>query len=148
MIILKTEIDIKKSPEYIYNWVVNLDNDKYCNWHPAHKLYCHENDNVKLEEKIDNQTIKLKGRLVTQIRNKELKYKGHTSFMPMYLSLNFQESSVGTRLINEIGIGFNGPLGVISDFLICKVYKWDSMKEKYTKHLREEWTYLEIIESL
>lgn len=146
MLILKTEIDINRSPEYVYNWVIDLDNNKYCNWHPDHKLYYRHNDKVQLEEKVDSQTIKLKGRLVSDIPNKELRYRGHSSIMPIYLSLNFEESTNGTRLINEIGIGFNGPLGVISDFLIRKFYKWDSMREKYTKHLYEEWTNLETIE--
>ena len=146
MIILKTEIEIEKPPEYVYDRVIQLDNDKYCNWHPAHKLCHRENDKVKLEEKTDNQTIKMKGKLVTQILNKELRYKGRSSFMPMNLSLNFEKATAGTRLINEIGIGFNGPLGAISDFLIHKFYKWDSLREKYTKHLYEEWTGLETIE--
>lgn len=38
MIALKAKIDIEKPPEYVYNWVVNLDNNKYCKWHPAHRF--------------------------------------------------------------------------------------------------------------
>lgn len=38
MIIFNTIFEIyRKSPDQIYDWVLNLNNDKYKRWHPAHK---------------------------------------------------------------------------------------------------------------
>lgn len=40
MIIITTKIEIKgKTPEQIYNWILNFDDEKYKKWQPAHKVW-------------------------------------------------------------------------------------------------------------
>ncbi len=53
--------------------------------------------------------------------------------------MRLQEVPQGTRFIYEIGVGFTGPLGFISDFLVRKLHRWDATKDIYKKHMEEAW---------
>jgi len=39
VIALKDSIEIKTTPEKIYNWFMNMDNKRFTEWHPNHKKF-------------------------------------------------------------------------------------------------------------
>lgn len=143
MLTIKTEILIKKPPEAVYNWVLDLDNEKYRRWQPAHQAYQRDGERFYLEEEIEGRKLTIKGKLIAQVPYKELRFKGRISIMPRYLWMHFEEVPQGTRFIYEIGMGFTGPLGILSDFLLHKLHRWDATKEIYKKHMEEEWKALD-----
>ncbi|HUV51815.1 MAG TPA: hypothetical protein VMW64_01915 [Dehalococcoidia bacterium] len=145
MLTIQTEILIKKPPAAVYKWVLELDSEKYRGWHPAHKAFRWEGTRVYLNEEVGRQKLEIKGILISQIPDKELRFKGRISIMPGYLSMRLEMVPEGTKFIYEIGVGFRGPLGFISDFLIRRFYRWDSMQKIYKKHMQEEWKALETV---
>ncbi|MDI6883194.1 MAG: SRPBCC family protein [Patescibacteria group bacterium] len=66
MISLKDSIEIKATPEKVFNWFKNMDNKSFTEWHPNHKKFVRvtggmeEGDIVYAEECVSEIWYKLK----------------------------------------------------------------------------------------
>lgn len=66
MITLKDSIEIKTTPEKIYNWFMNMDNKRFTEWHPNHKKFVRvtggmdEGDIIYFEECVSGVWYKVK----------------------------------------------------------------------------------------
>lgn len=152
MITFTTIIEITgKSPNQIYDWILNLDNDKYKRWHPAHKEWktIKRTPNeigsiIYLDEQFNHFRIKLTGELVDLAPNRFLFYKGRNNLLiPGYLSLSFEATNAGTKVIHEIGAGYKRLLGKIIDWFLRKFYLTKIFEEALEKHAKEEFKNLE-----
>jgi hypothetical protein len=80
MITLKDSIEIKTTPERIYNWFKNLDNKRFTEWHPNHKKFVRvtggmeEGDILYAEECIDGKWFKFRLK-ITKIEKGERGWK-------------------------------------------------------------------------
>lgn len=152
MITFTTTVEVNgKSPDQIYDWILNLDNDKYKRWHPAHKEWktIKRTPNeigsiVYLDEQFNHFRLKLTGELVEVKPNRFLLYK-YKSLIPGYLSLAFESTNRGTRVIHKTGIGCKGLLGKIIDWTLRKLYFTRAFEEALEKHAKEEFRNLEEI---
>ena len=152
MVIITTKIEIKgKTPEQIYNWILNLDDEKYKKWHPAHKAQktikrtLNEMGSiVYLDEQFNQFRLKLTGKLVEVKPNRFLFHKWK-SLISGYLSLAFESTNTGTRVTHEVGVGYKGLLGKIIDWLLKKFYLTKAFEEALEKHAEEEFKNLEVL---
>jgi len=102
MITLNTKIEIEgKTPEQIYKWLIDLDNEKYKKWHPAHKEWRiirqtpHKiGSTVYFDEQFNNFRLRLTGKLIELKPNKYLLCK-LKSPVPGHLSLTFEATKKG-----------------------------------------------------
>lgn len=152
MITFTTTIEVSgKAPDQIYDWILNLDNDKYKRWHTAHKEWktIKRTSNeigsiVYLDEQFNHFRLKLTGELVELTPNRFLFYKGKGNlFIPGYLSLTFEPTNAGTKVIHKIGAGYKGLFGKVIDWLLRKFYLTKAFEEALEKHAKEEFKNLE-----
>ena len=100
MIIITTKIEIKgKTPEQIYNWILNLDDEKYKKWHHTYKAWktIKRTPNemgsiVYLDEQFNQFRLKHTGKLVEVKPNRFLFYKWK-SLISGYISLAFESTN-------------------------------------------------------
>lgn len=152
MITFTTIVEVTgKSPDQVYDWVLNLNNDKYRRWHPAHKewktikrTHNEMGSIVYLDEQFNHFRLKLTGKLVEVKPNRFLLYKWK-SLISGYLSLTFESTNTGTKVTHEVGIGYKGLLGKIIDWLLRKFYLTKAFEEALEKHAKEEFRNLEEI---
>jgi len=150
MIISQTYARVNnKSPEQVFNWWLNLDSEKYCQWFPDHinwiwKGKKPENENnlgrkVFIHEMVDGFEFKFDGKLVEVEPNSFLLFKH--SFLPLSFSFQFEPSENGTDVIFTLNAGFKGMLGWIFDPII-RVLNGKNLKKS---HVVEEHKMLESI---
>lgn len=150
MITFTTTVEVTgKSPDQIYDWVLNLDNDKYKRWHPAHKEWkgikrtSNEIGSIAyLDEQFNHFRLKLTGELVEVKPNRFLLYKWKSPISG-YLSLAFEPTNTGTKVIHEVGVGYGGLFGRIIDWVLRKFYLTKAFEEALEKHADEEFKNLE-----
>lgn len=153
MVIITTKIDIKgKTPEEIYNWILNLDDDKYKKWHPRDhkefKIIKRASDEigsiVYFHEQFNSFVLKIKGELIKIKPSSLLVYKWK-SFIPGYLFLSFETTKEGTLVTHTLKIGYVGMIGKITDWLMKKFYFAKHFEQALNRHAEEEFKNLEKI---
>lgn len=152
MITFTTTVEVTgKSSVQIYDWILNLDNDKYKRWHPAHKEWktIKRTPNemgsiIYLDEQFNRFRLKLTGELVEVKPNRILLYR-LKSPISGYLSLVFEPTNTGTRVIHKIGVGYGGLFGKIINWLLRKFYLTKAFEEALEKHAKEEFKNLEAL---
>jgi len=150
MITLTEKIEIKgKTPEQIYKWLIDLDNEKYQKWHPAHKEWRVIQQTPRItgsvvyfDEQLNHFRLRFTGKLIELKPNKHLLYK-LKSPVPGRLSLNFEATKTGTKVIHELRVGYPGGLGKITDWLLRKLYLTKEFEGALSKHAQEEFKNLE-----
>lgn len=152
MMTFTTTVEVAgKTPEQIYDWILNLDNEKYKQWHPGHKEWktIKRTSNeigsiVYLDERFDHIRLKFTGEVIEAKLNSFLLYKLKSPIpIPGYLSLSFKPTKTGTKVIHEVGVGYEGLFGKIVDWFLRKFYLTRSFEKALEKHANEEFKNLE-----
>ena len=152
MIIINTKIEIKgKTPKQIYYWIFDLDDKKYKKWHPTHREWktIKRTPNeigsiVYLDEQFYHFRLKLTGELVEVKPNSILLYK-LKSPISGYLSLSFELTKIGTMVIHEVRVGYDGMFSRIVDWFLRKLYFTKSFEKALEEHTNEEFKNLEML---
>jgi len=154
MITLSTTIEIKgKSPQQIYDWMLDLDDGKYKRWHREHlewKTLKRTPDVVGTEvffdEWIGRLRFRFRGKIAEAIPDRLLKYELKYP-IPAYFSIELEPQQSGTRVIHTVGFGYRGLAGRLLDvaFRITPVFWY--FKREMDRHAREEFTNLKDVAS-
>jgi hypothetical protein len=150
MITLTAKIEIEgKTPEQIYKWLIDLDNEKYRKWHPDHREWRIIRQTpdiigsvVYFDERFNHFRLKLTGKLIELKPDEYLLFK-LKSPVPAHLSLTIKATRKGTSVTHEVRAGYDGGFGKITDWFLRKLYLPKEFEEALAKHAREEFKNLE-----
>jgi hypothetical protein len=133
IITLENSIEIKTTPEKIFNWFKNMDNKRFREWHPNHRKFVKvtggmdEGDVLYFEEYINGKWFKLKIK-ITKIEKSEKGWRAdfesvHWLGRLIGTRISFiAEAKGGTCIFTHVeSFGFKMP--IISS-LILKLFKW------------------------
>lgn len=152
MITMTTEIEVRgKTPAQIFAWNVNMDDTKYKQWHPAHvewktiKRTAGEVGSIAyFHEEFDGFRLAFTGELIDVKPNRLLRYQlKYLIVLPAYLSLSFDPTEAGTKVIHEVRVGIEGMPGKVLDWILRKVYLTPAYESALSKHAIEEFKNLE-----
>jgi hypothetical protein len=149
-IILTTEILVLgKLPNDIFDYMLNLDKEKYLKWHEKDHLdyklvkqttdtlgsifYFDENIGGKLRTNYNWELVELE-------TNKKLRMKAQY-FIPIYLLLTFDKQTNGTLVTHELKIGYKKNKAL--NWLIKKIKFGSKNKILVHEHAIEEFKNLE-----
>ncbi len=152
MINIVTRIFVKKkTSEQIYNWLLNLDHEKYIKWHPtAHKDYrrIYINKNITgsvfyFDEFIGKLHINYEWEIIKTKQNKLIATKAK-SIYPIYLIISFEDMFGGVEVTHDLRIGFKlfgveKPLDIIANNFVLT----SRQRQSINQHAKEEFTNLE-----
>lgn len=158
MIQIVTKIIVKgKSPQQIFDWMRNLNQEKYLQWHPiAHKTYRQSKETEDLigsviyfNEEIDSfrvdyewEFVEVKKSLPISV---EIKMKAKY-FYPIYLNLSAKKVDIDTDVTHKLQIGFYAMgLEKIFDWFVRKFIFTKRQIEALERHATEEFKNLENI---
>ena len=152
MINIVTRIFVKKkTSEQIYSWLLNLDHEKYIQWHPtAHKDYrrVYINKNITgsifyFDEYIGKLHINYEWS-ITRIKQNKFIITKAKSFYPIYLIISFEDMFGGTEVTHDLRIGFKF-LGFekIIDLFANSFLLTSRERQAINQHAKEEFTNLE-----
>jgi len=150
MLTFSTEIFIKgKSPQQIYDWMLELDDEKYKRWHREHlewKTLKRTEDvvgsTIFFDEWIGKLRFKFKGEITEAEPNRLLVFK-LKHFPPAYFLLRFEPADGGTKVVHEVGFGFKGVLGAVFDALLKLTPLFKYFAREMERHAQEEFKNLE-----
>jgi hypothetical protein len=127
MITIKDSIEIKTTPERIFDWFENLDKH-FTEWHPNHKKFVkvtggmNEGDVVYFEQCCEGRWFKVKGKITKMEKNK----KGWRAELKTLLAgITFIAEAKGNICIftHIESFGFETPvIGTIVDLLLKLLY--------------------------
>ncbi|WP_374174381.1 hypothetical protein [Flavobacterium tructae] len=151
MIHLLTDIEVKMNTALIYKFLLNLDREKYCQWHPAHKDFVViERTEQELgsilyfKEIVDGTTVKYKWRIIEVTENKLVKMKA-LYFYPVYLTIALENISENKTIVHHsLDIGYrNNFLSLITDWVVGRTLFSIKKRKSQQLHAIEEYTNLE-----
>ncbi len=146
-----TKIEITgKTPTQIYNFMFGLDKIKYTTWHPEHKdfrVIKQTKDTVGsvffFHEQLDKLKVKYKWEVVEITQNRKIVMKAKY-FIPIVLTLTFDEIPTGTLVTHNLNIGSKKNAD-ITDWFIQRFILTKSKKDSQARHAVEEFKNLERI---
>lgn len=154
MLEIITKIIIKgKSPQQIFDWMLNLNQERYLEWHPtAHKSYrrIKETENfvgsiIYFEETLGDFRVNYKWEVV-DLKTDNLILMKAKIFYPVYLSLSFLATNKDTEVIHQLRIGFSFKgLEKIFDWFVRKFIFTEKKIGALERHAMEEFKNLENI---
>ncbi len=143
MITLKDSIEIKTTPDKIFNWFQNLDRH-FTEWHPNHKKFVKvtggmdEGDIVYFEECVDGKWYKVKGK-ITKIEKTERGWRVELKTLLAQLSFIVEAKEDGCVFTHIESFGFKTPIiGSLIDFLILKVFDSSIRIDLIRKDMEED----------
>lgn len=146
-----TKIEVEKTANEIYSFLLSLDKVKYCEWHSCHKDFkqIKKNKDIKgsvffLHEVVDGIEIKFKWTVIECKKNRLIKMKAN-SIYPIYLSLEMEENKGKTIINQEISLGFDNKIGRIIDFFISNTFFSKRVRKSQRLHAIEEYKKLEAL---
>lgn len=144
-----TKIEIKKTADEIYSFLISLDKTKYCDWHSCHKDFrqIKKTEEIKgsvffLHEVVDGVEVKFKWTVIECKKNRLIKMKAN-SLYPIYLSLEMKQNNSKTIINQEISLGFENKIGKIIDFFISSTFFSKRVRKSQRLHAIEEYKKLE-----
>ena len=148
--ITKIEI-LGKKPNQIFDFMLSLNKEKYLNWHPEHKDFAVINQTENklgtvfyFHEKMDKLTVKYKWEVVEFTQNHKVVMKAKY-FIPIYLTLTFDETENGTLVTHDIQLGYKKKTIGIIDWVIKSFVFTKSKVFSNERHAIEEFKNLEKI---
>ena len=151
-----TKIIIRgKSPAQISDFLINLDQESYVRWHPAHQIYRYlkKTENgvgsiVRIEELLEGFKIGYTSEIL-EIKKSESKVtalvKGKT-FYPIYLRLSAEKIGGDTEVTHELRVGFSfHGLEKVFDWFIRRFIFTERKIKAIKRHATEEFKNLENI---
>lgn len=146
-----TKIEVEKTANEIYSFLLSLDKVKYCEWHSCHKDFkqIKKTKDIKgsvffLHEVVDGIEIKFKWTVIECKKNRLIKMKAN-SIYPIYLSLEMEESKGKTIINQEISLGFDNKIGRIIDFFISNTFFSKRVRKSQRLHAIEEYKKLKVL---
>jgi hypothetical protein len=150
MIIMKTKVNVKGiTGKAISEFLLNCTDEDYQRWWKGTHLSFHTikrypnnlSNLVYFDEHVGKYRLKFKGVVTEIIPAKKLVWQiKKVVKLPGWLTLEFEDSNDGVRIIHTIAIGFNG-IGRIFD-PILKVYFSDEFEKEMDKHAQIEFNKL------
>ena len=152
MLRVRTEIDVRNvSPNKLYSWLLDVDDERYRAWHPAHRGYQRVLENpeivgsvVKFEEHIGGRRLGLAWEITQAKLGESLGFKAKFPY-PVNLSLGFTPIEVGTRVQHDLRIGFGGLVGNGIDLFVGNMIFTRSLARAVSSHAIQEFRNLESI---
>lgn len=152
MIEIITKIIVKgKSPQQIFDWINNLNQERYIQWHPAAHISCERpaklkvGDTIWFKEILNGFKISYKWKIIELKADHSLLMKARF-FCPIYLQLLFLPHNGDTEVIHNLKIGFSFKgLGRIFDWFVRKFILTKRKTEAIKQHATEEFKNLEKI---
>jgi len=153
MLKLLTEIELDKSADKIYSFLLNLDKDKYCLWHSCHKDFkiIAKTDNINgsvfyFHEIVDGTKANYKWTLIDHRKDILIKMKA-IYFYPLYLTIKLDRISAHKTIVrHEISTGFqNKFLSLIFDSVVGKTLFSKKVRQSQQRHAIDEYKNLENI---
>jgi hypothetical protein len=153
MIQLLTDIEVKKSADKIYSFLLNLDKEKYCLWHSCHKDFktINKTDDINgsilyFHEVVDGTKANYKWTLIDHKVDKLIKMKANY-FYPLYLTINLDGISLNKTIVrHDISTGFqNKFLSLIFDSVVGQTLFSKRVRQSQQRHAIDEYQNLENI---
>ncbi|GAA6767672.1 hypothetical protein AAFH68_36220 [Flavobacterium sp. CGRL1] len=153
MIQLSTDIEVKKSTNLIYEFLLNLDKEKYCQWHSAHKDFAvikrteqEIGSILYFKEIVDQTVVNFKWRIIEITENKLVKMQA-IYFYPVYLTIGLENISKNVTIVHHnLHIGFKIKfLNLIPDWIIGNTLFSLRKRKSQQKHAIEEYKNLEYL---
>ena len=147
--ITKIEV-LGKKPQQLYDFMFTLDKAKYIAWHPKeHKdfrIVKQTKDTIGsiffFDEKMDKLKVKYNWEVMELVENRKIVMKAKY-FIPIYLTLNFEETANGTLVTHELAIGFKKKITGFSDWFLLKFIFTKDKQQSNHRHANEEFKNLE-----
>ena len=147
--ITKIEV-LGKKPQQIYDFMFSLDKAKYIAWHPTeHKdfrIVKETKDTVGsiffFNEKMDKLKVKYNWEVMELVENHKIVMRAKY-FIPLYLTLTFDETPNGTLVTHELAIGFKKKMTGFSDWFLLNFIFTKSKQQSNHRHANEEFKNLE-----
>ncbi|MFM2268668.1 MAG: hypothetical protein RL757_2109 [Bacteroidota bacterium] len=146
-----TKIEVLgKKPQQIYDFMFSLDKAKYIAWHPTEhkdfKIIKQTKDTLGsvffFSEKMDKLKVKYNWEVVQLVQNHKIVMKAQY-FIPLYLSLTFDETPNGTLVTHELSIGFKKKITGLTDWFISTFVFGKNKQQSNRRHANEEFKNLE-----
>ena len=137
-----------KTSKQVYNWITNMDQEKYLKWHPDHTTYQIKNSSngeylgsvVKYEQIVDDKSFWWK---VISCTENQILYRASFIY-PIYLELSLEDFSDHVLVTQKIMLGLEFPgISQVIDWLVRKVLFTYDTEEKLTEHTKQEFKNLE-----
>lgn len=150
-LITKIEI-LGKKPSQIYDFMLDLDKEKYIAWHPTEHIdyrVVKETPDIIgsicfYHEKIDNLTVKYHWKVTELTENQEIIMKAK-HLIPVYLKLKLDETSHGTLVTHNLQIGYNNGISDWIDWVVKNFIFTKNNRDSLERHANEEFKNLENI---
>jgi len=151
MIQLTTNIQVKKSADFIYEFLLNLDKEKYCKWHSAHKDFTVIKRNEQeigsilyFKEIVDQTVVNFKWRIIEITENKLVKMRA-LYFYPICLTIGLESISKEATIVHHhLHVGFKLKfLNLIPDWIIGNTLFSQRKRKSQQQHAIEEYKNLE-----
>jgi hypothetical protein len=151
MIYCITEIFVRdKSASQVFDWIVNLDQERYLQWHPDHTVYRIEKttneylgSTVYYEQILNGPGANFEWKVIDIEENEHILYKARFIY-PIYLSLSMEDIEGGVEvthslLLGFVAKGFEKPL----DWFVGKFIFTAEAAQASHRHAHEEFKNLE-----
>lgn len=141
-----------KSPGQISDWLVNLSNERYLQWHPAHRdfRYIRKTENfigslIYFDEIFEGVKIKNRWKVLEFKKDESILLRAG-AILPIHLRLSAEERDENTEITHELLVGFSfGGLENIVDWFIRKLIFTERKMRALERHTLEEFQNLENI---
>lgn len=152
MITMVTTIDVRgKTPEAIYGWIVTLTNEKYRQWHPAHREWRtvkgrpdETGSVVFFDEQFEGFRVRYCGEVVTAVPERLLRFRlKRLVALPVHLALRFEPTRAGTVVTHAVTAGYDSAFGRMLDWSLRKTVLTLAFEKALDRHAREEFRNLE-----
>ncbi len=147
-----TKIEVLgKTPSQIYDFMLNIDKEKYLAWHPEHrdfKIIKQTKDTVGslffFHEQIDNLKVKYRWEVTKIDKNHKIVMKAQY-FIPIYLVLTLDKTPKGTLVTHDLQIGYRQKITGLIDWFIRNLIFTKNKRHSQDRHAIEEFKNLEKI---
>lgn len=135
-----------KSPQELYEFMLNLDREKYLDWHKDHKdfkIVKHDPQIIGsifyFEEFIGKKKINYNWKIISLKQNEKMILKAE-HFYDVTLELTFTKSNENTIVTHALRFGLGNHF---LDFFVRKMFLTDTFRKNMQQHAEEEFKTLE-----
>lgn len=153
MIPLITDIEVGKSARLIYQFLLHLDKEKYCQWHPAHQDFAVIDRTPQdlgsilyFKETVDGTTVNFRWRVTELIENQRVKMQA-LFFYPVFLTVGLEAISAQKTVVHHrLDIGYKQNFfSPLADGLVGQTLFSQRKRKSQQRHAVEEYKRLEQI---
>ena len=154
MITHTTMITVQKKPaSQIYDWLLNLNRERYLKWHSDHRDYrvIHQTEHgvgsiFYFEEILDNVRLNFQWELVEFKKDEFILTRAKFPY-PISLLLSMTEKDGNTEVKHELKLGFiHKRIARVADWLVSQLIFTNKKAKALSRHALEEFKNLEHLE--